>query len=158
MSLSSHFGYTNKTAGTPAVTVAIGPVTNYAKVEDEADTVQLSNKTAPLDQGERVMYQSRTIPVVNTNQVIQNPAKVLSGVQYQVRLDEILRTTDASGAIICDEPIVMYLTIRHPLSGNITEAQIVEVLSRLIGACYDETATSFRFDDLMRSALMPVED
>lgn len=156
--MSSSFGYQNKTAGTAAATVAIGPVSNYAKIQDEAEVVQLSNKTAPLDQGELVMYQSRKIPQVNTNLVVQNPAKISTGVQYQIRLDEILRTTDATGNITCDEPIVMYLTIRHPLSGHITNAMVVEVFNRLIGACYNETTDAYRFDDLMRSALMPVAD
>lgn len=156
--MTSAFGFTNTTAMSTTVSpVDIKPVTVYARKENTATSCRLSNKTTPLDQGEQLSYQCTDIKTVNTLQSIVNPSKVTSGVQYIVRLDEILRTTDTDGNIICDEPVVVSLTIRHQLSGNITNALVTECVKRLLGACMREDGT-YRFDDLMRSALDPVVD
>lgn len=157
--MPTNFGFTNTTAmtGVSAVPVEIKPVANYGKVQDEPTCVMLQNKTAPLDQGELLTYRHNEMKDVKSDQVIQNPAKVRNGVQYVIKLDEIIRTTDASGAIVCDEPVVAYITIRHQKSGNISSAIVTTVLLRLLGAIFKEDGTT-RFDDLMRSALVPVED
>lgn len=158
MSLTSQFGYQNKTAMSKTVTpIAIGPVTNYAKTEDTATSCSLSNKTCTLDQMEKLSYQCTSIGNVSTKNTLQHPSTVKEGVQYIIRLDEVLRTTDTNGNIITDEPVVAYLTIRHQVSGNITNALVTDVVTRLLGACMREDGT-YRFDDLMRSALVPVEN
>lgn len=155
---TSSFGYTNVTAMESTVSpVDLKPVTNYAKVEDTATSCGLSNKSCALDQMEKLSYQCTQIGNVSTKNTILNPAPVREGVQYIVRLDEVLRTKDSNGDIICDEPVVAYLTIRHQVSGNITNALVSEVVKRLLGACMREDGT-FRFDDLMRSALVPVNN
>lgn len=156
--MTSSFSFTNSDANTHPVTpINVKPVTVYAKKEDSPTSCRLINKTSALDQGETLSYQCTDIKTVNTNQVIQNPAKVSNGVQYIVRLDEILRTTDATGNIICDEPIVVSLSIRHQMSGHVTGALVQQVVTRLIGACMRADGT-YRFDDLMRSALYPIVD
>lgn len=156
--MTSSFAFTNTTAMTKSITpIAIKPTTNYAKVEDEPDQAVLSNKTCPLDQGELISYKASKVAKVSTTQTIQNPSVVPNGIQYVIKAEEILRTIDADGKIVCDEPIVAYLTIRHQCSGNITNALIGQVVTRVLGACMREDGT-WRFDDLMRSALVPVED
>lgn len=154
--MNSSFGFTNKTVSTHTVApINIDPLTVYAKTEDTATSCSLKNKTAPLSQGELLSYQCTEINSVSTKQNIVNPAKTQAGVQYIVRLDEILRTTDDTGEFIIDEPIVMYLTVRHPNSSYITPANIAEVFTRLCGALMRDDG-SYRFDDLMLSALAPV--
>lgn len=159
MSKVSTFAYTNKTANAVKVTpIDVQPVTNYARIEDEATVCVLSNKTAPLDQGELIVYRANDLDRVSSTQKIQNPSPVQNGVQYVIKLEDILRTTDStSGAILMDEPIVAYLTIRHQKSGNVTPAIVAEVVSRVIGACM-RTDGTWRFDDLMRSALAPINN
>lgn len=142
---------------TPSV-IDIGAKTNYALVGEQPTVVEMQNKTAPLDQGERLTYRCQDIDKVSTAQAIQNPSKVRNGVQYVIKLEEILRTRDADGNILYDEPIVAYLTVRHQKTGTITDSHIETVLYRLLGACFDKTAHEWRFADLMRSALQPVED
>lgn len=154
----SSFAYTNKTAGSTVGTVAVGPVSNYAKITDEPTEAVLTNKTCSLDQGELITYRCREIPQVGSKLSVLYPARVLNGVEYGIRVDELLRTTDANNQIVCDEPIVATLTIKNPKSSNITDAVITEVISRLLGAAYDETAKAYRWGDLMRSALVPAED
>lgn len=153
--MKSEYGFTNVGACTFNITpVDLAPVSNYAKITDEPTVAVMSNKTTPLDQGELLTYRCNDVDHVSTSQSIQNPAPVRNGVQYVVKLEEILRTTTDDGTIVCDEPVVAYLTIRHQKSGNITSALVEQIVKRLLGACYYENGTA-RFDDLMRSALVP---
>lgn len=159
MALTSSFGFTNTTASTNLVTpIEDGLVTNYALKADEAETVVLDNKTCPLDQGELVTFRCQDLAKVSSSQTIQNPTKALNGVQYVIKLEDILRTTSTTDPTFkVDEPVVAYLTIRHQKSGNITSALVASIVTRLIGACRKADGT-WRFDDLMRSALKPTED
>lgn len=155
MALTSSFGYTNKVVNaTKPTPVDIQPMTNYARIEDSPLECVMNNTTCPLDQGELLTYKVLELDKVTCTQVLQNPAPVRNGVQYVVKLEEILRTKDAEGNIIMDEPIVAYLTIKHQKSGNITTGHIEEIYSRLMGACMKTNGT-YRFNDLMRSAVTP---
>lgn len=159
MANTSSFAFTNTADLTASVTITgIKPKTNYALVAEQPTVVETQNKTAPLDQGERLTFRCQDVDKVSTAQVIQNPGKVKNGVQYVVKLEEILRTANGDGDIIMDEPIVMYLTVRHQKSGNIKSSHLDTIFKRLLGAMYDETTGNFRWDDFMRSALQPVED
>lgn len=156
--MTSKFTFTNTTDGTTVPTVAIAPVTNYAKTSDEPTEATLTNKSATIDQPEVITYRSRKIDRVATVNPISYPCKVSDGVEYGIRLDEVLRNTDDSGCILWDDPIVVSLTIKHQRSAFVTNEIVTQVVSRLLGAAYDETAGTYRWDDLMRSALVPVEN
>lgn len=159
MAYTSSFAFTNTSDLSTGVTITgIKPKTNYALIAEQPTYVETQNKTAPLDQGERMTFRCQDVDKVSTAQSIQNPGKVRNGVQYVVKLEEILRTVDDAGNIVMDEPIVMYLTVRHQKSGNIKASHLDIIFKRLLGAMYDETAAEFRWNDLMRSALQPVED
>lgn len=157
--MSSSYAFTNTSnmTGVTVTPVDIKPVTNYAKTVDEPTVVVLSNKTCPLDQGELLTFRANEMDHISTSLAIQNPTKVRNGVQYVVKLEEILRTKDANGTIISDEPVVAYLTVRHQKTGNISESLVNQIVNRLMGAIYKEDGTT-RLADLMRSALVPVED
>lgn len=157
--MGTQFGFTNKTPHTFEVEAptSLKPVTEFAKIEDEPTVAVLSNRTTPLDQGELLTFRCNPVDKVSTSQVIQHPSAVTSGVQYVVKLEDILRTTNSQGDIVCDEPIVMYLTVRHQRSSNISTEIVDTMFQRLIGACYHSDGTT-RFDELMRSALVPTKD
>lgn len=158
MALTSKFGFTNVTESTHSVTPTdVKPVTCYARIEDEPTSCMMSNKTTSLDQGEILSYRCQPVAKVSTALTNQHPSLVPAGVQYVIKLDELLRTTDSSGNIVCDEPVVAYLTIRHQASGNISSDLVAQVVERLIGACRHVDGT-WRFNELMRSALAPTED
>lgn len=159
MPKTSSFAFTNNVANAVKVTpIDVKAVTNYARIEDESDVCVLSNKTAPLDQGELLTYRANDLEKVSSTQIVQNPSSVRNGIQYVIKLEEILRTVDStSGNILMDEPVVAYLTIRHQKSGNVTPAIVADITSRLMGACMRSNGT-WRFDDLMRSALAPIAD
>jgi hypothetical protein len=159
MAKTSSFGFTNTQAGENQVTAQLLKLTsNYALVDSDANNAVLNNKTAPIDAEEIVTFRSRNINQVNTDLNIQNPSKVTAGVQYQVQVEDVLTTTDTDDASYrVDEPIVALLTIRHPRSGNVTNAHIATIFTRLLSCLIREDGT-WRFDDLMRSAERPVVD
>lgn len=156
MSVTSNFGFTNVDVRSDVSipTVDIEPVTTYAKVEDESTTVRMKNKTAPIDQQELLSFECTPITRVSTKLKISNPGRVTDGVQYAIRLDEVLRTVDATGAILQDDPVVMYLTVRHTNNAYVTSEMISTLFKRLCGAVTRADGT-YRFDDLMLSALDP---
>jgi hypothetical protein len=159
MAKTSSFGYQNADASTQTVALkSLHLTSNYALTAEDANNAVLSNRTAPIDAEELVTFRTRNIASVNTDLNIQNPSKVKSGIQYQVQLEDTLVTTDTDDASFrVDEPVVALLTIRHPRSGNITEAHIGEIFVRLISSLMKEDG-SWRFADLMRGAERPIAD
>lgn len=154
----SGFAFSNEVTALTSPT-GLGLKTNYAKTEDEPTQAKLSNVTSALGQGEVVTIQSRKIDTVNTLQDILYPSISPKGVSYGIRLDEIFRDdTAAANGVVFDYPIVAELKIRHSMHSGITNTVIAGVLARLVNACYDETAKTWRFNDLMRSAIVPDQD
>lgn len=159
MAKTSSFGFTNVSAGTHDVDqVALGLTTNYALMSDASDVVKLNNKTAPIDAEEIISIRSRDVAGVSTDANIMYPSNVKKGIEYSIRLDEVLSTTDSADPNFrVDEPIVCSIAFRHPKSGNITSSHIATVFARAISVLMKADGT-WRFDDLMRSAERPVVD
>lgn len=158
MARVSAFGFTNTTDSTHVITPKLlGLTTNYSLSQDAADVVTLNNKTAPIDLEEIITFRSRDTEL-KTNANIQYPSKVTKGIEYSVRLDAVLSTTDtADPSFRMDEPIICTIALRHPKSGNIRSAHVAEVFERAASALKKSDGT-YRFDDLMRSAERPVVD
>lgn len=153
----SSFSFTNITKSENTIApYSIGAVSNYGELPSDDTSDLLSNKTCALDQPEIVSYSHKYLKKVDSKCSVQNPPKVTDAIQYQIRIDDILRTTNEDGSVV-DNPIVAYLTIRHELSGNIAGTDIDTVVERLLGACRTSTGT-WRFADMMRGMLKPVTD
>jgi hypothetical protein len=159
MAKVSAFTFTNKAASTNTITpLALGLTSNYAVSTEVANQAVLNNKTADIDAMELISYRTQSVKNVANNLDIRNPAKVTSGIQYGVQIEETLVTTDSDDATFrVDEPIVASLNIRHPKSGNIDNSVVAEVVLRLISTLMRANGT-WRFDDLMRSAERPIAD
>jgi hypothetical protein len=159
MAITSKFGFTNVTESKNSVTpVDLAIISDYALIEDEPTSCVLSNTTCPIDQGELISYKCQSLKNVSSTQDILYPNTVSAGVQYVIKVEEILSTTsDSDPSFRVDSPIVAYLTIRHSKNGNITEDMISQTVQRLLGACQKEDGT-WRFGDLMRSSLKPTEN
>lgn len=168
MAITSSFSFTNTTAAGFTVTpVEVGEKTNYtpsstykqkAAKNDLPYTEAYSNVTASTDQDEALTLTSK--PIKSVNNMLPStayPSRQKGGVQYQVRLDEMLRTYDNDGNIMFDEPIVAYLTIRHPRSPYITASIVDTIVKRLLGSCYTSAGAS-RWNDLMRGNVTPSSD
>lgn len=160
MAQTSSFGFTNVTEDPNKVSGhKMDMLSKYAKTSDEPTVAVLANKTAPLDQGEWVTYRCNKIGKINVPGSVVYPAKVQdNNVQVVVKCDEILRTKDGTtGEVICDEPMSVYLTVKAPLSSHVTDSVITTLIARVIGA-FQKADGTWRFNDLLRSALTPVED
>jgi hypothetical protein len=156
---TSSFGFTNTSAGQNTVTpLQLGLTSNYSLTADQADVATLNNKTAPVDREEIISFRSRSLSAVNSGLNIQYPSPVKGGVEYSLKIEDTLTTTDSDDANFrVDEPIVCTIAFRHPKSGNITSTQVATVFLRAISSLMKEDGT-WRFDDLMRSAERPVVD
>lgn len=160
MSLVSKFGFVNTEKFSTNVTpnnLKIGD--NYSLITDEPDECVITSTTTPLDQGETIHFQAKRIPTVASSQSNEHPAPLKeTGIQYVVKIEELLSTTSTEDASFrVDTPIVAYLTVRHPVTGVVTDEIIDTVINRLIGACRNSDGTGWRFTKLMRSALKPEE-
>lgn len=160
------FSFTNTTASGETISpICLGEVTNYAKTTDEPTLARVSNKTASLEQPEVITFRSDKIDSVSTSLSVRNPSPVKDGVQYTVKLETIYRST--SGSVTIDEPIVAWLTVKHPSSDTWNNNKVAMIVNRLVSACLKGQASTgsgavadadWRFEDLMRSALIPTVD
>lgn len=160
MALKSSFAFTNTTASAAEVDpINMGMVTNYGPITSKkpGEEFPMTNTTCPNDQGELVTYRARPISTVNTELPVMYPGRVRSGVEFGVRLDEILRTTDeTNGFIIQDSPIVCSVAFKAERNAVITADVLNQVWMRALGALYDETTSTWRWADLMKNALQPI--
>lgn len=160
MALTHSFGFTNGTDTQNKVTLQDLDIASgkYALTTDEPDICKLSNVTAPIDQPEVVSFGCQDVGSVNSSIRNLYPPKVKAGVQYTVKLEELLRTTDSEDATYrVDDPIVATLTVRHTKSSNISSANVDTVIRRLVSCLFKADGTS-RVADLMRSSLKPTVD
>lgn len=160
MATTTKFGFTNISEMTKPATkpVDIKPVTNYGKIEDEADIAKYSNKTC-LGQRELVSYGAKTLNKITADPQLKwiNKPKTDTASQYVVKVEELLRTTDANDGIIQDDCIVGYLVLKHNDSPYITASHLQTVVNRIIGALQKEDGTT-RLTDLMAGALSVTAD
>lgn len=156
MATTYSWGYSNSTPSEKTATVQnLGSYSNYGRVQDEPTVCELSNKTSPLDQPEEMFYKARQEKVSTSN--LTNPPKSRDGVYYSVTVKDILRATLDDGTEY-DHPIDCIVAFRHDTAHNWTDDQVAHVLARALGALYNETDDGWRFKDLQRSALAPIED
>lgn len=170
--MATQFPVTGTTSTVKNGYEVVAVAANFATVSMSADECVLSNRLSPLDQEERLTYRARPIERVDSSLQIRNPAPVRSGVQYQIVLEETIRTTIDGSTDIVDEPLVMMLTVRHPRSGNINSAVLKQAFRRFMGCIMLPGATAsdgvldmsasgksgLRFEDLARFAETPVRD
>lgn len=154
MAATNSLGYTNVTEQTTGIKpIKLGIVSNYGVTKDTPSEVSLKNNTSPLDQEEIMSFRCRSVKSVSSYNDNMFPPTVKTGVQYGVRLDELLSHVEDDGDRI-DSPIVVNLSITHPVNGYVTEAHIIELVQRTLGMLYDDNGAS-RIKNLMRSSLKP---
>lgn len=154
--ITTNFTFTNTAES--AVTLkptALGFNENYSLVEDEPGRLVLTNSTADVDAGERISFTKSKLAKVTTDQDVLYPARVQTGVQCQVRLEAIAKSTSQEDPLFrVDRPFVGILTIRDEMSGDVSDAMVKQVLLRMLGAVIKEDGTT-RFSDMAKGALRP---
>lgn len=164
MALQTSFGFTNNTTRTeakggnrpPIINYDMGITNNYALITDEPDTVQLSNTTSPVDQPEVITYQYSQLKKIPTVVTISNPSPNENvNVMYGVRADEVVReTSSVDETYIRDYPIVVNVSVKHPLVSAITNTQVEVAVARAVSALFSDDGKS-RIKQLMRDSLKP---
>lgn len=152
--MNAEFSFSNTANRTTEFKVAKIDTGVYATREDEPQSCTIVNTTTPIDQPEVLTFQCGTLKRVPSKIVNQYPAPVETGVQYGVRLDELLRVTSDGGEEMFDLPMTATITFRHPSNAAITAGTVELMLSRLIGALY-KSDTETRINDMMRMAIRP---
>lgn len=157
--INTSFNVTNVSDASKTLTYkALGLVDNYALKEDEPTRCVIANSTSPLDAGELISFSATDIKKVTTDQDILYPAGVTAGVQYQIRVEDVLSTTsDTDASFRVDQPVVMMLTVRQPKSSYVSDEVMTTMLQRLMGAVMKSDGST-RFSDLARSSLKPTVD
>lgn len=111
-----------------------------------------------MDAEERITFTSTPLARTDTSLQILYPAANTKSIQYDVKVEEVLSTTDsADPSFRVDNPIVMSLQVRHERTGFINEAILTEVWKRLNSAILKEDGTT-RFMDLARESEAPIVD
>lgn len=144
--------------------VKLGLASNYARVIDEPNMARVRNKTAPNEQPEYITFRCDYVDKISTPIPVKYPAPTKDGVQYSVKIDSVDRTQ--IGDVVYDEPCSITLTIRHANSNTWNNQKVATLFKRLMSALAKGMVTGegeiqdadWRFEDLMRSALMPQED
>lgn len=138
MAKTTSWGFTN----TSQLTTGIKPnvlnlFSEYSRKELGDGQTAYINLTSPNETMERITVKAKEIPNVKIAKNIAYPAKVQTGCQYSVQVEDILSTTDsADPAYRVDEPLAITLTIRHAQSSNITSAHVEAAVCRALGALY----------------------
>lgn len=165
MAKTSSWGYTNNTDSQESVTLKLvnlkSQYSGYTLNSEESkgdnrpnnqSRIILSNRTAPRELDEKVMFAFRPLQEVRSFNLVTNPGKIRDGLEFRVRLDANLRTEWDNGDVV-DDPQVMELVFRGAGDGNVTAATVEEQFVRLISSCYDFTNDRWRFGDLLKQAL-----
>lgn len=156
--LTSSLGFTNTKVGTALPTTDLELTSNYGMVSAPrpAEETRLMNKTGPVDQKELISYRNRSIDSINTYNKIYYPARVTSGQEFGIRLDEVLRTKDENGFIIADEPIVCTVSFKAPMSNNMSNAILSQIFGRLAGAIPKDSEGNQDWMSLMMGSTNPL--
>lgn len=162
MAKTSQYTYSNTTeTGAVLKLIKINEQTDYGIVSDEPTACSMANVTAPIGQDEIITNFCTPIKNVNSSLQMANPAPVKNGIQYGVKLEGTLVTTDSTDTSYeVDEPIVVQISVRHPRSTNFTSTLVNQAVQRAYSAFYGNLfdQDTDHIAQLMRSALQPMAD
>lgn len=158
MAKTSKFSYTNKTDSQKTLGLySLGLTTNYTQDKTNTKCV-CKNRVSDLDAEERITFTSTPLARTDTSLQILYPAANTKSVQYDIKVEEVLSTTDSDDpSFRVDNPIVMSLQVRHERTGFINESVLTEVWKRLNSAILKADGTT-RFMDLARESEAPIAD
>lgn len=148
---NSTFGY----EGT-ASAETIGLTTNFAPVVNQPGTWMARNNGSILNQNEVVALKAEDIKSVSNNlKLPENTIILRQGIQYVVKIEEDLRTVSSTDpSFQQDDPVVMYVVVRHPNSAFVNGAIIDKMFARLQQVIKKPDGKT-RWDDLMRLSTQP---
>lgn len=161
MAITGKFSYTNdEQTGEAIQPFVVGPLANYALIEDEPNRCVMQNRTGEVDQIERLIFQKGDVKNVPLSFANPNASPTAANTQYGVKLESLFRKSSSTDdTYVVDDAITVALTIKHPNDKAITPDVVYSVVQRLLGSLYgsEKSVASIkdRLDDLRRGALKP---
>lgn len=159
MAKTTSWGYTD---GTPKnLPIAdIDWAGNFGAVDLTARQTVVTNVTSPVDQPEKVTFSTRPVKDIYASSNI-NPAfrDVRSdGLSAVTILEEVLSVTDSANPLYrVDFPVKVTLTLTAPVSGSMTEANLLHAVTRAVGCMFDKSSvTGARVAELYRGVTNPL--
>lgn len=135
---------------------------DYAKGNEEATEASVKNVTgAGIVSPESIRYGSTPVKDVYAGTSVDAASKLPSkaGVQAMVEVSETYRAVNTVSGGEYDIPCKVRLVVRVPSSQPIKSEIVADLIKRVIGACFNSsasTADSFdRINDLLKGALLP---
>jgi len=156
MSLKTGFTFTNVEANDSNVTVYNIEPADYAQLKDEPNMYKMSNTTAGVDTPEIITYQCGKLTKVPLSEEMKSnfPSPSIGGIQYGVKVEELLRVQREDDTVVHDLPVSVCITFKHARTASITESDLMQVLGRALGALFKADGSN-RLADMMRFCIKP---
>lgn len=156
MALTSSFGFTNTTASEVDLTPTAIGMSNYAVTVDDPGKCVLKNITCPIDQVETLAFMSQELATITQEEKNANPPKVAGGRLITVKMEAKKRVTSSSDdTFIQDLPVSCNVSWRFAKNQNVTAADLLTMLKRVVGALQDSSTDGYILDNLMMQQLNP---
>jgi hypothetical protein len=156
MSLTSSFGFTNITDSTVDLTPTAIGMSNYAVTVDDPGKCVLKNTTCPIDQVETLAFMSQDLNQITQEEKNANPPKVSGGRYITCKMEAKKRVTSSTDdTFIEDYPVSCNVSFRFAKNSNVTSADLLTMLKRVVGALQDSSADGYILDQLMMQQLNP---
>jgi len=157
MSLSYSFGYTAASKNAD-ISVPVLNNADFAPRKVEANEVELTNMTSPVDQPETVRFAISNVGNIYANTGI-DPAYYgasKKGFSVLVQLNDTMRVTDTEKPeFVQDFPISAHIVIKGASSSYLSSDNVYAVAKRLVSCLTPGSDSSARLNELIRGALMP---
>lgn len=158
MSTSWNYNDTSDTAVGSINPMTLNYRQDFAVKNNDGKNVVLTNVKSPLDRVETIRYGLQRVSNVYSGTGLEAAhfAQTKAGGSILIQDNTVLSETDESGARI-DYPITAHLVLKVPYAAVITDEVFTAILQRLIGACYEQSASTPgpRLNRLIRGALIP---
>jgi hypothetical protein len=156
MALTSSFGFTNTTDSLVDLTPTAIGYSNYAVTIDDPGKCVLKNITCPIDQIETISFMSQELNQINQEEKNANPPKLAGGRLITVKVEAKKRVTSSSDdTFIQDYPVSCNISWRFSKNQNVTAADLLTMLKRVVGALQDNSTDGYIIDNLMMQQLNP---
>lgn len=158
MSISWNYTDTSDTSVGSLQPMTINYATDFAIKSNDGKSVVLVNSTSPLDRVETLRFSTQRISNVYSGSGLEAgyQSQNKAGASILIQDNTVLSETDAANNRT-DYPITAHLVIKVPYAEVVTADILTAILTRLIGACYEQSGATPgpRLNKLVRGALVP---
>lgn len=133
---------------------------DFAITKNDAGTVELTNRTSPINQPETIRFQIRDVANVYAGSRVDPEyySPVKSGRQFVCSIMDTAKATDATGKTVL-LPCKAHFVMQLPNSDVYSSARLKELLHRMFALAFDAATKdeANRLLELSRGAMNPKE-